>query len=533
MSTPHEAAPGLLSLARLLLVAAASAFLAACATPPTAAGAITTGEARADEATLVLSVTSNSARIQQFTGVEVTRAAAEGRSPQTYVVAPVGREVTRDTALFSGRVPEGEYQVSRLLFGQSFVTLSPGGRELLGGFRVAPGGLVDLGRLVLTGQGTQMLLGRSRVVADNRDLVRQMVPELQAAFDRTLSGGWLQPPTEADRVEAFARARPVGADGIAELDSGEVAAASRLGTVLLRSPSGQWSAARTGRLESLLWLTPTPGDGRLVAVGELNSIFRMRRDGQFDAVDPGNLPPGNLLFLAGNSQVGWFVAHQREAKVTLYASPRLAGGEWSPLREIDVAFSFWNGINAFWAWPIDGGFAYATSAGDIHRYRFDTRQWQQHSAPGGHRITAVSHGYAGSLGLLTSPGGGFGGVFAGSQLSRDGGAQWQEVKQPFNVKVTPPLMTGPSTVVVAGGVFSSPELHGSADMGTTWARFSSAVGIFDVLTWTPTRGVFAVDSGRGSFGLATIRHSADEGRNWKLEYSNGPLGVPLQPYRPD
>ncbi|MBI5270449.1 MAG: hypothetical protein HY856_12320 [Burkholderiales bacterium] len=534
MFTPHWAAHGLSSLARLLLVAAASAFLAACATPPTAAGAITAGDTRADEATLVFSVTSNSARIQQFTGVEVTRAAAEGRSPQTYVVAPVGREVTRDTALFSGRVPEGEYQVSRLLFGQSYVTLSPGGRELLGGFRVTPGGLVDLGRLVLTGQGTQMLLGRSRIVLDNSHLVRQMVPQLQAAFDGAPLGGWLQPPTEADRVEAFSRARPVGADGITELDSGEVAAASRLGTVLMRSPSGQWSAARTGRLESLLWLTPTHDDGaRLVAVGELNSLFRMRRDGQFDALDPGNLPPGNLLFVAGNSQVGWFVAHQREAKVTLYSSPRIDRGEWSAMREIDVAFSFWNGLNAFWAWPTERGFAYATSAGDIHHFLFASRQWRQHSAPGGHRITAVSHGHAGSLGLLTSPGGGFGGVFAGSQLSRDGGEHWQEVKQPFNVKVAPALMTGPSTVVVAGGVFSSPELQGSTDMGATWTRFSSAVGIFDALSWTPTRGVFAVDSGRSSFGLATIRHSGDEGRNWKLEYSNGPLGMPVPAYRPD
>lgn len=532
MRDDKRAAGPMRAAARLALFVAAAGFVAGCATPTTAVKGIASGEAAANEATLVFSVTSNSARVQQFSGLEVTRPAADGLPAHTYVVPPVAREVTRDTALFSGHLPAGEYKVTRLLFGQAFVTLSPGGREMLGAFKVAPGGTVDLGRLVMTGQGNQIALGRSRLVQGNAELVRQMVPQLRAAFDKPSSGGWVQPPSEEDRVEAGSRLRPVGADGITELRNGEVAAASRLGTVLMRSTSGQWAAARTGRLESLLWLTPDDTESsRLIAVGELNSIFRMRRDGQFDALDAGNLPPGNLLFVAGNDQVGWFVAHQRESKVTLYKSPAIDRGQWAPLREIDIAFSFWNGANAFWAWPTAAGFAYATSAGDIHGYGFASAQWSRHQAPGGDRIININRGHDGSLGLLTSPGGGFGGAFAGSHLSRDGGARWQEIKQPFTVKVTPPLMTGPRTLLVAGGVFSSPELQGSDDLGATWQRFSVAVGINDALVWTPTRGVFAVDSGRNSFGLATIRHSSDQGRNWKLEYTNGPFGVALQAYR--
>lgn len=514
------------------MLLAATLVMGGCATPVTVASPASAGQARADEATVVFSVTSNSARVQQFSGVEITRAVADGQPAQKFILSPMAREVTRDTALFSGHVPPGDYQLTQLHFGQAFVTLSPGGRELLGGFKVAAGGVVDLGRLILTGQGNQMLLGRSRLVTDNSELVRQMVPQLQPAFARPASGGWLQGASEDDRVEAFSRARPVGADGVSELANGEVAAASRLGTVLMRSPGGQWSAARTGRLESLLWVTPyeTP-TSRLVAVGELDSIYLMRADGRFEALHPGNLPPGNLLFVAGNDQAGWFVAHQRESKVTLYSSRTLERGQWQALREIDIAFSFWNGANAFWAWPTPAGFAYATSTGDLHHYEFASGQWTARHAPGGHRILQISRGHGGSLGLLTSPGGGFGGVFSGSQLSLDEGAHWQEIKQPFNVKVKPPLLAGPRTLVVAGGVFSAAELQGSDDMGASWQRFSSAIGFTDVLSWTPSQGLFAVESGSSTFGLATIRHSDDQGRTWKLEYTNGPHGLPLRPYR--
>jgi hypothetical protein len=48
---------------------------------------------------------------------------------------------------------------------------------------------------------------------------------------------------------------------------------------------------------------------------------------------------------------------------------------------------------------------------------------------------------------------------------------------------------------------------------------SDSVELAEQIVVLPTQGLLAVDSG-ARFGLARIRHSADEGATWRIEYSN-------------
>jgi photosystem II stability/assembly factor-like uncharacterized protein len=205
--------------------------------------------------------------------------------------------------------------------------------------------------------------------------------------------------------------------------------------------------------------------------------------------------------------------------VTLLRSATLDHGDWKPVRKEHVAPSFWSGANLFWAWPTQNGFPCAMSHGSLWFYDFASGQFTERRAPNNNRLVTVVPSANGALGILTSPGGGFAGVFAGVYLSRDSAATWEEINSPFNVKAAAPRLTPQGTLLLQGGVFSKPELQASRDGGKTWAKVSDAIELAEQLVVLPTRGVLAVDGG-ARFGLARIRHSGDEGATWKTEYSN-------------
>lgn len=486
----------------------------------------------AEQGVVVISVTGNTAQVNQFDQLTVRKLPVPG-APQTavreqHLLRQVSQGLSRDTSLFVGVLPEGEYTFDRMVDVDTnrALNLGDGARRLLGNFRVKAGALIDLGRLVVTPINTRVLVGRSARVSSNAALVKRFAREQEPFYAREVLPGWIQPRGPEDRVEEYALASPVGADGVTELASGELVAASRLGTVLLRDLKGRWRAVRSDGLESLLWVKPvTEPDRSIVAVGEFNTLVRLdRASGRLVQLDPGNLPPGNLIFVDGNAAAGWFVAQQSGTDITLYRSASLEGGDWKALRKEDVSRSFWSGANTFWAWPTAGGFAYAISTGSIWLYDFASGQWAERRAPNNHRLVTVAPSANGAIGILTSPGGGFAGVFAGMYLSRDGAATWDEIKSPFNVKIAPPRLTPQGTLLVAGGAFGKPELQASKDGGKTWTKVSESIELAEQLVVLPTRGLLAVDAGV-RFGLAQIRHSADEGATWKVEYSNFDLAV--------
>jgi len=514
-----------------LLIAAALAFgLAGCATTTYVKDPLTTPPA-ADESPVVASVTANTGQVYGFDELAVRRLpppqkVAPGEKPvepmkEFFVLRKVAPGMARDTSLYIGTLPEGEYIVSRLSDFKSRKTLwlarDDGG--LLGTFTVKAGHPVDLGRVIITPINQKVLHGRSMLASSNRSLIERFSPEHLRLFSGDVSPGWKPERKPEDRVEEYALGRPVGADCITELPDGRVAMATRLGTVLLRDQRGHWSGLRSGRLESVLCVLPVNlPDADLLAVGEFGLLLR-HAPGQTKLVpiDTANLPAGNLLAIAGNANAGWYIALQRADEVSLYHSAQLERGDWNKLRSENVAFSAWNGQSKFWMWNTDGGFAYTVSEGPIHFLDYATGQWTDRATPNERRVIDIRTNPTGVLSMLTSPGGGLGGAFSGVHVSHDQGKTWQNMEVPFTVKLQPVQQASDGTLLMAGGVFGDRELHASSDQGKTWSLLSK---VDRSHTITPLKSGGLLGTDHGEFGLSWIEFSKDGGKTWDVEYSN-------------
>ena len=502
------------SVAALLLVAGCAPVVVKAPTAVT--------PMKGKEGSVVVSVTGNTARVSQFDSITIKQyiKPEPGIAPikAEYILNQVSEGLARDTSLFVGAVPEGDYVFEKISDNKTrkYIAFNQATVDRLGIFHVKAGSVSDLGRLVVTGVNSRVLIGRSERVRSNADLVKRFAPANAVIYTAEVNPGWIGPRDTGDLVEEYALDLPVGADALTELPNGWCIAASRLGTVLLRSPTGTWRAVRSNGLESLLWVKQyESSNSMLLAVGELNTMLRLDRQGKLVAIDPGNLPPGNLLFIDGSESVGWFVAQQRGKEVTIYQSPTLERGNWQVMKTESVETSFWNGPNYFWIWPTKDGFAYAVSEGKIRQYNFAKQTWTELSAPKAARFLKVAPQPGNVVSAVMSPGGAAAGMLATIHLSRDGGATWSEINSPFSSKVFAPYLIASGNLLVLGGT----ELQRSDDMGKTWYKVNDRVSSEEQIVVLPTRGLFLVSSGQ-QFGLASIKHSEDGGTSWKTEYSN-------------
>jgi hypothetical protein len=475
------------------------------------------------EGIVLLSITSNTGEVGQFNRVALNPVKREDGPRLKAHLENVAEGLARDTALFVGNAEQGEYEVWEFTVGSSYLLLSDGGRRLLGKVRVEAGAIADLGRIVVAPIDERVVAGRSTLVTSNVDLIRGFSPENAVYLDRRIGGGWVTPRTSEDRVEEFALDRPVGADDATELPTGEVVAGSRLGTIMVKGNDGQWRVARTGRLESLLSVALVPGEqldgvpAWVVAGGELNTLVRMARNGAINPLSPGNLPPGNVLFVTGHADAGWFVAHQAGSEVTLYRSAFLDHGDWQAVRNEEVGQRWRGGPARFWIWRTKTGLGYAVSGGRIHSFEFASGAWTEQHAPNGDNLAAIAYQVDGSLSVLTSPGAGLAGAFASAYVSRDGGAQWTEVVLPTRIKAAPVSLLRNGTMLFVNGS-AKPQLYASTDGGATWALRSESISSWDMLVPLPTRGLLAIE--RSATGYTSIKHSSDYGATWRTEYSN-------------
>ncbi|ARN18976.1 WD40/YVTN/BNR-like repeat-containing protein [Piscinibacter gummiphilus] len=478
---------------------------------------------RAGESVVVLSLTGNTAQVTALDEITVRQVNQVAGSNVTilHVLNQVSKGVSRDTSLFAGVLPEGEYEftVFRNHQTQRFLNLNESMRQRIGKFTVRNGQPVDLGRLILTPVNQLVVVGRSTRVTSNVPLMRRFAPDQMKFFEGELSSGWNTARGDNDRVEEYALQRPVGADHPVELADGRIAAASRLGSVLIRDDQGRWRPVRSDTLDSFLYVMPGHrSDTTLLAVGEFGALMRLPAGSdKLEPLDSGDLPAGNLLFIAGDERAGWYIGHQKDKTLTLFHSAQLEGGRWSPLRQETVGFDFWNGANSIWFWRRPGGFSYAVSEGSIHTLDFASGAWSMTKAPNGNRLVSVEANPNGSIGILTSPGGGFAGIFASLYLSEDLGQHWQEVKPEFKVKVAPPRQLASGTLLVMGGVFGTPELQASQDGGRTW-QHRAPFALDRRLVVLPSGALLTVDSGQ--FGLFSVSRSTDDGATWRVEYSN-------------
>lgn len=512
-------------LATLLSTLAIAAALAGCATTtyvfdplkaPLAAG----------QRTVAISITANTGQVMGFDELQVRRLPSPVKpgepepAAEYFILRQVAPGMARDTTLFIGALPAGEYGLVQFRSNTSHKSLwlNRSGPSLPGTFKVDDKP-VDLGRLIVTPLNERALYGRSAKVQSNQKLIERFSAEHAVLFKDGTVEGWTAPRAANDRIEEYAMLRPVGSDCVTEMPDGTVAAASRLNSVMMRSTNGRWRAVRGPGIDSLLCVWPVQlPNADLLAVGEFGTLLRHEPgSATLVPVDTGNLPFGNLLRIAGDEAAGWHVALQRDRQVTLYHSPTLEAGNWTPVRSEDVGFSVWNGVNQFWMWPTAQGFAYAVSKGPLNFFDFKTRAWSERPVPNERRIIDIRTSPTGMIGLLTSPGGGFGGITAANHISYDQAQSWENIDVPFTVKISPVQQTMDGTMLVWGGAFGQPELQQSKDKGRTWTRLGDYFR--GRLLW-PLKSGGLLDADLGAFGISWIQYSGDGGQNWKTEYSN-------------
>jgi hypothetical protein len=259
-----------------------------------------------------------------------------------------------------------------------------------------------------------------------------------------------------------------------------------------------------------------------VAVGEYSNIAKVDALGNFHAVERGNLPMGTLIFVAGDTAHGWVVALKLNKTITLFRTDSLDKPDWTPLLTETLTVSLWSGAQQLWLWPTKTGFGYARSTGEIRFYDMATRTWTDRTSPDKKPIITIDPSPGNVLGILTSPGGGFGGITAAAWLSRDDAQTWVETGAPYKVKVHPPKLTSSGLMLQSGGIFGGAALQGSKDLGKTWTVLSDKVAVADLVTPMPTTGLFklAKSGGIASAEVEWISHSSDDGATWTTEYTS-------------
>jgi hypothetical protein len=519
-----------------LLLWLSFSFLAACTTITVVPNPLNT-TLKANESAAVLSITSNTAQIAGINSISLLRKQTipDSKVTEVYVLSQILPGLSRDTSVFVGVLPAGEYTISRMSDSKTNRGLSFTDQmnTRLGRILISEGKSADLGRLILTPVNSSVIVGRSAIVTSNMALLKRFSPEHEKLFPNgKVSSGWATQRSADDRVEEYALSSPVGFDLPVETKQGELIGGSRLGAILVRSKplanatNGRWSTIRGEGLESILSVLPTDlPETKLVAVGELGTLLKLTKSTANDdkpasklvPIAPGNLPFGNLIFVAGNEKAGWFVACQQGTSINIYKSSTLEEGQWSLTRSETISNNFWSGAGNLWIFHTNSGFGYATSAGKINLLDFQSGQWAERAVPNNSNLSAVAFDPFGTIGILTSPGGGMGGIFASTYLSSDEGRTWQEIKSDFSVKVSVPRKAKSGQIVVVGGVFGKSELHASNDAGKTW-KPQSNFDLGDKLGLLQSGNMISVSG--GSFGFFDVKYSIDEGKTWVLEHSN-------------
>lgn len=491
---------------------------------------------------VLISVTHNAPGIWMFDRLTVVRMPGGASSPGPSVDLPrqLGG-VSTDTQVYQRALPAGDYEISALRqpgVGLA-LTLSEGARQLLGRFSVADGQSVDLGRLVVTTVNTQYLVGRSRRETSNQALVQRHLPQAWAAFQAASKGqpaqrGWLTEPSPDDTIEAYALAHLTGFRRPTEAADGRVLAASTLGSVLVRSRAGAWTTLRSPRLETLLHALPVNSpdapETAMVAVGELGLMLRQPVGGtELQVVDTGNLPPGNLLLVAGGPKTGWYVVVQQGGQQRLMRSAQLEGGDWRLVREVEAKALPVNSPTQVWWWPTAQGVAVATTKGPIAHLDLASQAWTEHRTPQGLPLLALAPSPAGRLTAMTLANGPAGGELMTAFRSADGGATWARVPTlpvpiPTAANAPPlpaeaaagllPRQLPDGTLVLGMGTVRSPELMASTDSGATWQprKLMRADSRLHVMP----SGLLL---GEGTSRWLDVDASLDGGVSWRAELS--------------
>lgn len=491
-----------------------------------AASIFVAGAASADSSAsspVVLSVTANTAEVYGFDRVRVKRLPPPGTtssffSDDDFQLSAVDGQVGRDTRFLIGFMPPGEYRFVSFHSGNK--ELKIGEKNLIGTFTVSGGQPVDLGRLILTPVNSKVLIGRIARAPTNVDLLRRHTPGALKRFTTPAANGWTGPVDGAPELEKYALAKPSGAQCASERADGTVVAASRLGTVLMRSANGRWRAVQGPGVESVLCVLPVDlPDTELVAVGELGTLLRKPRGvEQLQPIDPGNLPPGNLLRIAGSPASGWFVISKAgDNMVSLYRSAKLDAGDWKLVLSKPERDRAGRDKDPMFTWQTEAGLGYSSAEGPMHVFEHATGKWSERALPTG--FNRLMHIAVGSKGQLNAQIANSSWVIVNeeSMVSNDLGASWTKRKVPVRIPPQPVVEMHDGTMWTT----HNNQIITSSDNGATWP----VGGKHNGETVLPLRSGVLLKFEYPRYGYFSIEASADQGKEWKIEFSNFDLAA--------
>ncbi len=486
-----------------------------------AAGIVVAGGASADSSVnspVVLSVTVNTAQVHAFDRARVKRLPPPGQtssffSDEDFELSYASGQLGRDTRFLIGFMPPGEYRFVSFHSGNK--ELKVGEKNMLGTFTVSAGQPVDLGRLILTPVNSKVLIGRIGRAPTNVDMLRRQVPGALKRFTTAATNGWTGPVDGAPELEKYALANPTGAQCASERADGTVVAASRLGTVLMRSANGRWRSVQGPALESVLCVLPVDlPDTELVAVGELGTLLRKPRGvEQLQPIDPGNLPPGNLSQIAGSPASGWFVVSKTgENLISLYRSAKLDAGDWKLVQSEPERDRAGRSTDPLYTWQTAAGLGYSDAKGPMHVFEHATGKWSERPLPPGYN--RLMHMAVGSKGQLNAQIAKSSWVIINeeSMVSHDLGASWIIRKVPVRIPPQPVVEMHDGTMWTT----HNNQIITSSDNGATWP----VSGKHNGETVLPLRSGVLLKFEYPSYGYFSIEASMDQGKGWKTELSN-------------
>jgi len=471
---------------------------------------------------VTVSITANTDQVSGLGKISLTKVVPREEEKafvsNTYTLAQVSRDMAHDTTLFIGSLPPGQYYFDRLIDGGNanrYVQMGGG----LGSFTVEEGKPLDLGRLIVTPlYEDHVAIGRSARVRDNRTLIERYSPDHLKLFAAETTVTWKDLRRTGDRVEEMALERPTSAGSLTELPDGSVAAATRMGTVLLRNPAGTWRRLGSDQIESLNSVQPVQmPDADFLALGEFGTLLRhVPGQDKLVSVNTGNLPYGNLIALAGNVNAGWYIAVRRKGEITVYHSAKLEGGDWSKMFSEGVHGSAFGPGSWFWMRDMGTGFAYATSEGSVHLYDYATSQWTKRATP---KAGRVDHFRISGNGMWSAVTGGRGLMTYGSKdsyISLDQGKTWNQMEVSSTASSIPFMQrTDGALLRFDGSAWRKLKLQSSTDMGKTWTTLTDELQSRDLVTLKSGEILGLVWNERLP---ARFEVSKDGGKTWTDEF---------------
>lgn len=546
--------------------------LAGCATP--VAMDKTTATFPAGKGFVAIRVMSNSSSVDPALGI-VSRwwnLLVQDAGGKTHTLELSAAEGRRTTQVFSGFLPDGKYELLGLTLGAKSADLRNKGLT----FDVKAFRITNLGSIIYQPTGNRgYAVLRSDKDDDMRTMLRGEYPMLsrsvsgaELAFDSvhigqdgalataspTVIGGtaltnavgtitvgvmlaitdklsateaiaaWENITDPASRL-GLAKSNTFSLNGIQQLPTGELLAASNLGQVLLRDPSRGWARFDVGDARELTAIYAKDRAHILVG-GEEGMMYSTGDSGTtWKRVRP---PAGSGLIVNISENRGEIlVLSQGNGEFVLSSTRDIDQGNWTELKRLGTETRTALGTYASMqniATIENNKYIVVTPMNAVHVLDLDTRAWRTATTAGWYRdVKAV-----GKQLLLAS-----GGFRVAPQLSGDMGVTWTEIKgncagvysRVVSIAFVDP-QEGYMLCAANGVMVGSTSLKKTRDGGATWEYVIRETPLLASQMFAFRERIIYVDI------LNHIHASHDGGKTWTLDRTTNGPGAAAAAIRP-